>query len=68
MARTTKTSPAKTGMGSRGYEVLGWVVFQLASRLARRKASDNRRKLGAIAVIAVVLVGGVIAAKVDSDA
>jgi hypothetical protein len=54
-------------MGSKGYTVLGWAVWQVASRVAKRKMAQNRAKLGAIGVIALVLVGGVLAAKHDSD-
>ena len=55
-------------MGSKGYTVLGWAVWQVATRLARRKMAQNKAKLGAVGVIALVLIGGVIAAKHDSDA
>ena len=54
-------------MGHKGYTVLGWAVWQVASRVARRKMAQNRAKLGAIGVIALVLLGGVIAAKHDAD-
>jgi hypothetical protein len=54
-------------MGSKGYTVLGWAVWQVASRVAKRKMSQNRAKLGAVGVIALVLLGGVIAAKHDRD-
>ena len=55
-------------MGHKGYTVLGWVVWQVASRVAKRKMVQNRAKLGAVGVIALVLIGGVIAAKHDADA
>ena len=55
-------------MGTKGYTVLGWAVWQLGSRFARRKIAQNQAKLGAIVVIALVLIGGVIAAKQSSDA
>jgi hypothetical protein len=55
-------------MGSKGYTVLGWAVWQVATRVAKRKMVQNRAKLGAVGVIALVLIGGVIAAKHDSDA
>ena len=55
-------------MSSKGYTFLGWVVWQLGSRLARRSIAQNQAKLGAIGVIALVLIGGVIAAKQGSDA
>ncbi len=50
-------------MGSKGYTVLGWAVWQIGSRVARKKMAQNRAKLGAIGVIALVLLGGVLAAK-----
>jgi hypothetical protein len=55
-------------MGTKGYTVLGWAVWQIASRVAKWKMAQNRAKLGAVGVIALVLIGGVIAAKHDSDA
>jgi len=49
------------------YKILGWIVWQIASRVARRKMARNRMKLGAAGVVAVVLVGGVIAAKASGE-
>ena len=54
-------------MSTRGYTFLGWVVWQLGSRLAKRQLAQNQAKVGAIGVIALVLIGGLIAAKHDSD-
>lgn len=54
-------------MGTRGYTVLGWVVWQVASRVAKKKIRQNRMKVGAAGVIALVLVGGVLAARSGSD-
>ena len=54
-------------MSTRGYTVLGWIVWQVASRVAKRKIAQNRVKLGAAGVVALVLVGGVIAARSGSD-
>ena len=53
-------------MGSRGYTVLGWIVWQIASRVAKRKVAQNRVKLGAAGVVMLVLVGGVVAARAGS--
>jgi hypothetical protein len=50
-----------------GYTVLGWFVWQLASRVAKYKLSQNKTKLGAVGVIALVLIGGVVAAKASGD-
>ena len=55
-------------MGTKGYTVLGWVVWQIKGPLARLYVAQNRAKLGAMGVIALVLIGGVIAAKQNSDA
>jgi hypothetical protein len=50
-------------MSSRGYTVLGWMVWQIGSRIAKRKIAQNRVKIGAAGVVALVLVGGVVAAR-----
>ena len=52
---------------TKGYTILGWIVWQIGSRVAKRKMAQNRVKLGAVGVVALVLVGGVIAAKSSSD-
>ena len=54
-------------MGTKGYTVLGWLVWQIGSRVAKRKMSQNRVKLGAAGVVALVLVGGVLAARASGD-
>ena len=54
-------------MSSKSYTVLGWVVWQIASRVARRKISQNRTKIGAAAVVMLVLVLGVAAARSGDD-
>jgi hypothetical protein len=54
-------------MTTKGYTFLGWIVWQLGSRLAKRQIAENRVKLGAAGVVALVLVGGVLAAKSSSD-
>jgi hypothetical protein len=54
-------------IGTRGYTVLGWVVWQIAHRVAKKKIQQNRMKLGAAGVVALVLVGGVLAARAGSD-
>ena len=54
-------------MSSRGYTVLGWIVWQIASRVAKRKIAQNRLKLGAAGVVLLVLVGGVMAARSGSS-
>jgi hypothetical protein len=53
-------------MGSKGYTVLGWIVWQVATRVAKRKMAQNKLKLGAAATVALVLVAGLAAAKASS--
>jgi hypothetical protein len=50
-------------MSTRSYTVLGWIVWQIASRVAKRKIAQNRVKLGAVGVVALVLIAGLAAAK-----
>jgi hypothetical protein len=50
-------------MSSKGYTVIGWVVWQIGKRVAARKMAQNRVKLGAAGLVALVLIGGVFAAK-----
>ena len=54
-------------MTTRGYTVLGWIVWQIGSRVAKRKMAQNRVKLGAAGVVLLVLVGGILAARSSSD-
>ena len=54
-------------MNSKGYTVLGWVVWQIASRVAKRKVRQNRTKVGAAAAVLLVLVLGIAAARSSSD-
>ena len=53
-------------MTTKLYTLLGWFAWQGISILLRRKLADNKVKLGA-ATVAAVLVGGVLAAKSASD-
>lgn len=50
-------------MNSKGYTILGWAVWKVASRVAKRKIAQNRVKIGAAGVVALVLAGGLVAAK-----
>jgi hypothetical protein len=52
---------------TRGYTILGWLVWQIGSRVAKRKLAQNRAKLGALAAVALVLVAGVLAARAGGD-
>ena len=49
-------------MPTRGYTVLGWIVWQIASRVAKRKIQQNKVKLGAAGVVVAVVIGGILAA------
>ena len=50
-----------------GYKILGWAVWQIAARVAKKKMVQNRAKLGAAGVVALVLVGGVLAARAGDE-
>ena len=54
-------------MTTRSYTVLGWIVWQIGSRVAKRKMAQNRAKLGAAVVVALVLVAGALAARAGSS-
>jgi hypothetical protein len=53
-------------MNSRSYTVLGWIVWQVGSRVAKRKMTQNRAKLGAAGAL-LVLAAGLLAAKNSDD-
>jgi hypothetical protein len=48
---------------SRRYSVLGRLVWQIGSRVAKKKVKTNRTKLGAAAVVAAALTAGVFAVR-----
>jgi hypothetical protein len=50
-------------MSTRGYTVIGWLTWQIARRVAKRKMSQNKVKLGAVATVLGVVVAGALAAK-----
>jgi hypothetical protein len=50
-------------MSTRGYTVIGWLTWQIATRVAKRKMSQNKIKLGAAVTVLGVLVAGLAAAK-----
>jgi sulfite exporter TauE/SafE len=54
-------------MSSKGYTLLGWIVWQIGSRVAKRKIAQNRVKIGAGVVVLLVLLGGVAAAKAGAS-
>ena len=47
-------------MPTKGYTVLGWVVWQVLYRAAKLKLGQNKAKLGAAATVLAVLGAGVI--------
>ena len=49
-------------MSNRGYTVLGWIVWQVGQRVAKRKLAQNRVKVGAAGAVALVLIAGIIIA------
>ncbi len=54
-------------MNSKSYSILGWIVWQVGSRVAKRKMAQNRAKLGAAGVVLLVVVGGILAARGGSE-
>ena len=54
-------------MSTKGYTFLGWVVYQLGSRVAKHTIEKNRRKVGAAGVILLVVLAGIAAARAGSD-
>jgi hypothetical protein len=54
-------------MSTKGYTLLGWTVWQIGSRIVKRKIAQNRVKLGAVGVVLLVLAGGVAAAKAGAS-
>jgi hypothetical protein len=54
-------------MGTRGYTVLGWAVWQVATRVAKRKMRQNKVKLGAAATVLLVLIGGLAIARATAS-
>jgi hypothetical protein len=54
-------------MSTRGYTVLGWAVWQVATRVAKRKMRQNRVKLGAAATVLLVLIGGLAIARATAS-
>jgi hypothetical protein len=55
-------------VSSKGYSVLGWIVWQVGSRVAKRKLAQNRSKLAAAAVVAGVVLAGIALAGDDERA
>jgi hypothetical protein len=51
---------------TRGYTVLGWLAWQIISRVAKRKLAQNRVKIGAAATVFAVIAAGILAARASS--
>ena len=49
------------------YTLLGRLVWAIAKRFGKKKASQNQGKLGAVAIVVAVLIGGIIAARASGD-
>ena len=54
-------------MTTRGYTVLGWLAWQVISRVAKRKMAQNKVKFGAAATVVAVIAAGVVAARASSS-
>lgn len=54
-------------MSTRRNTALGWLVWQIGKRVAKRKARENKVKLGAAGVVALALGGGILAARSTAD-
>jgi hypothetical protein len=53
-------------MTTKGYTVLGWLAWQVISRVAKRKIAQNKVKIGAAATVAAVVAAGLLAARASS--
>ncbi|MBA3420743.1 MAG: hypothetical protein H0U12_02430 [Thermoleophilaceae bacterium] len=54
-------------MSKQGYTVLGWIVWQVGRRVARRKLAGARVKLGVGAAVAIALAVGIAAARAGGE-
>jgi hypothetical protein len=56
-------------MGKTRYTILGWVVWQIGSRVVKRKLAQPRVKVGAAAVVALALAlaAGLAAARAGAN-
>jgi hypothetical protein len=54
------------GMTTRGYTVLGWLAWQILSRVVGRRLRENKVKLGAAATVFAVIAAGILAARASS--
>jgi hypothetical protein len=54
-------------MTTRGYTVLGWLAWQIITRVAKRKIEQNKVKIGAAATVFAVVAAGLLAARASSS-
>jgi hypothetical protein len=54
-------------MSKEVYSFIGWLGVQIAKRVAQRKVHQNRGKLAASGVVALVIVAGIAAAAAEDD-
>jgi hypothetical protein len=54
-------------MTTKGYTVLGWLAWQVLSRVLGRKAAQNKVKIGAAATVFAVIAAGIVAARASSS-
>jgi hypothetical protein len=54
-------------MTTRRNAAIGWLVLKIGSRVAKKKARQNRSKLVAAGVVGTAVAGGVVAARAGSD-
>jgi hypothetical protein len=54
-------------MTTKGYTVLGWLAWQIITRVAKRKITQNKVKLGAAATVLAVVAAGILAARATSS-
>jgi hypothetical protein len=50
-----------------GYTMLGWIVWQLGRRVARRKLEENRVRLRAAGAAALAVAAGIVLARARTD-
>lgn len=53
-------------MTTKGYTVLGWLAWQILSRVVGRQLAQNKLKLGAAATVFAVIAAGIAAARASS--
>jgi hypothetical protein len=54
-------------MNRKGYTVLGWAVWQVGSRLAKRRITANRLKIGVAGATGATVLGLITAKSVAGD-